>query len=209
VTAEAGPEGADVARRGGGGRGDKRVEVVVCASRPPTCENGFSGAPAQSGTGQILLGVLRQDGARLPAALARRRGIMVLIGATKRGFARVQLFQGRARKAKATKRLRLRLRVPGPARVVLRSAALTKGPTGSRSAPTAAPSCGARRSSPRPPDRAGDAPATVMDTGREDIIAGGEAFLERGDGPGSPPRSPWRAPRPWPRDARSSRASAS
>ena len=39
--------------------------------------------------------------------------------------ARVQLFQGRARKPKATKRVRLR--VPGPTRVVLKSARLLRG----------------------------------------------------------------------------------
>jgi hypothetical protein len=63
---------------------------------------------------------------RLSAALARRKGIVVLIGATKGGLARVQLFQGRGRKPKATKRVRLR--VPGPVRVVLRSSKLRKGP---------------------------------------------------------------------------------
>ena len=63
---------------------------------------------------------------RLSAALARRKGIVVLIGATKTGVARFQLFQGRAKRPKASKRVRLR--VPGPTRVVLRSAALAKGP---------------------------------------------------------------------------------
>jgi hypothetical protein len=63
---------------------------------------------------------------RLSAKVARRRGIVVLIGANKAGTARVQLFQGRAKKPKASKRVRLR--VPGPTRVVLKSAALRKGP---------------------------------------------------------------------------------
>jgi hypothetical protein len=62
---------------------------------------------------------------RLSAALARRRGIVVLIGATKPGVARVQLFQGRGKKPKATRRVRLR--APGPVKVVLRSARLTTG----------------------------------------------------------------------------------
>jgi hemin uptake protein HemP len=38
----------------------------------------------------------------------------------------VQLFQGRAKKPKAAKRVRLK--VPGPIRVVLRSRKLVKGP---------------------------------------------------------------------------------
>ena len=63
---------------------------------------------------------------RLSARIARRRGIVVLIGANKGGTARVQLFQGRGKRAKATKRVRLR--VPGPIKVVLKSAALKKGP---------------------------------------------------------------------------------
>jgi len=63
---------------------------------------------------------------RLSATIARRRGIVVLIGANKAGPARVQLFQGRAKKPKAAKRVRLK--VPGPTRVVLRSRKLVKGP---------------------------------------------------------------------------------
>jgi hypothetical protein len=63
---------------------------------------------------------------RLSARVARRRGIVLLIGATKAGPARVQLFQGRAKKPKASKRVRLR--VPGPVKVVLKSAKLRKGP---------------------------------------------------------------------------------
>ena len=57
---------------------------------------------------------------RLSAKIARRRGVVVLIGANKAGTARVQLFQGRARAPKASKRVRLR--VPGPIKVVLKSA---------------------------------------------------------------------------------------
>jgi hypothetical protein len=63
---------------------------------------------------------------RLSAKTARRRGIVVLIGATKGGPARVQLFQGKGKRPKASKRVRLR--VPGPTKVVLRSSKLRKGP---------------------------------------------------------------------------------
>lgn len=63
---------------------------------------------------------------RLSARVARCKGIALLIGATREGVARVQLFQGRGPKPKASKRVRLR--VPGPTRVVLRSARLRKGP---------------------------------------------------------------------------------
>ncbi len=62
----------------------------------------------------------------LSAAQARARGIVVLIGANKPGTARVRLFQGRGTKPKATRGVRLR--VPGPARVVLKSRKLVKGP---------------------------------------------------------------------------------
>ena len=62
---------------------------------------------------------------RLSAKVARRRGIVVLIGATEPGPARVQLFQGHGRRPKAS--ARVRLKVPGPTRVVLKSAALRKG----------------------------------------------------------------------------------
>jgi hypothetical protein len=63
---------------------------------------------------------------RLSLAQARSKGIAVLLGASKAGFARVQLFQGNAKKPKASRRVRLR--VPGPVRVVLKSAKLKKGP---------------------------------------------------------------------------------
>jgi hypothetical protein len=65
---------------------------------------------------------------RLSARVARRRGIVVLIGATRTGPARVQIFQGRAKTPKVSKRVRLR--VPGPVKVVLKSAKLRKGPYG-------------------------------------------------------------------------------
>ncbi len=63
---------------------------------------------------------------RLSLAQARSRGIAVLIGASKATTARVRLFQGRSRAPKASKRVRLH--VPGPTKVVLRSAKLVRGP---------------------------------------------------------------------------------
>ena len=62
---------------------------------------------------------------KLSAVAARRKGIVVILGATKPALARVQLFQGAAAKPKASKRVRLK--VPGPTRVVLRSARLRNG----------------------------------------------------------------------------------
>ena len=62
----------------------------------------------------------------LSVRIARRRGIAVLIGATRAGTAQVRLFQGRGARPKATRGVRLR--VPGPARVVLKSRKLVKGP---------------------------------------------------------------------------------
>jgi hypothetical protein len=65
----------------------------------------------------------------LSVSAALKSGIAVLIGATKTGTARVQLFQGtgeKGKKPKATKSVRLR--VPGPTRVLLRSKKLKVGP---------------------------------------------------------------------------------
>ncbi len=62
---------------------------------------------------------------RLSARVARSRGIAVLIGASKPGRARVQLFQGLGKKPKVSKDVRLR--VPGPVRVILKSAQLKAG----------------------------------------------------------------------------------
>ena len=80
----------------------------------------------QAAVGAARLRLTRILPRRLSAKVARRRGIVVLIGANKAGTARVQLFQGRGKRAKAAKRVRLR--VPGPVKVVLRSGALRKGP---------------------------------------------------------------------------------
>ncbi len=66
---------------------------------------------------------------RLSVIAARRSGIAVLIGASKGGSARVQLFQGTGKKGKKPKASKtVRLRVPGPVRVVLRSSKLKVGP---------------------------------------------------------------------------------
>jgi hypothetical protein len=62
---------------------------------------------------------------RLRAAAARRKGIAVILGATEPAVARVRLFRGSATAPVAS--ARVRLRVPGPTRVVLRSARLRRG----------------------------------------------------------------------------------
>ena len=62
----------------------------------------------------------------LTATLVRSQGLAVVIGSNRRGVARVQLLQGRGRTPRAT--LTTRLRVPGPTRVVLRSAVVQPGP---------------------------------------------------------------------------------
>ncbi len=62
---------------------------------------------------------------RLRAAAARRKGIAVILGATEPAVARARLFQGRVTRPLAS--ARVRLRVPGPTRVVLRSARLRRG----------------------------------------------------------------------------------
>ena len=62
----------------------------------------------------------------LTATLVRSQGLPVIIGSNRRGVARVQLLHGRARRPRAT--LTTRLTVPGPTRVVLRSAVVQPGP---------------------------------------------------------------------------------
>jgi hypothetical protein len=59
------------------------------------------------------------------AALARTKGMTVLIGSTRAVRARVRLFQGRRKKAIISKLVRLR--APGPTKVKLKSARLRKG----------------------------------------------------------------------------------
>jgi hypothetical protein len=85
-----------------------------------------SGGPGAGGSAAARLRLSVILPRRLSARTARRRGVVVLIGATKPGPARVQLFQGRGTLPKASKRVRLRL--PGPVRVLLKSARLRKGP---------------------------------------------------------------------------------
>ena len=85
---------------------------------------GGAGGGAGGPAARLRLTVVLPRG--LSLTQARSRGVVVLLGASKAGFARVQLFQGKAKKAKASKRVRLR--VPGPVRVVLKSARLRKGP---------------------------------------------------------------------------------
>jgi hypothetical protein len=89
-------------------------------------------APAGPGGGTTGAGARLRLTTVLPRGLsvvaARRSGIAVLIGATKGGTARVQLFQGTGRKNRKPKASRgVRLRVPGPTRVVLKSTKLKKG----------------------------------------------------------------------------------
>ena len=62
----------------------------------------------------------------LTASLVRSQGLAVIIGSNRRGVARIQLFQGKGRKPRAS--LRVRVKVPGPTRVVLRSAVAVPGP---------------------------------------------------------------------------------
>ncbi len=100
-----------------------QIRTSVGTLRVLAAPPGAGGAGGGPGARLRLTTILPR---RLSAAIARRRGIVVLIGANKAGPARVQLFQGRAKKPKAAKRVRLK--VPGPTRVVLRSRKLVKGP---------------------------------------------------------------------------------
>jgi hypothetical protein len=81
---------------------------------------------AATGTGPVawlkLTTVLPRG---LSAAVACRKGIAELFGATVSGPARAQLFQGSGTKPKAPKRVPLR--VPGPVRVILKSGKLKRG----------------------------------------------------------------------------------
>ncbi len=84
-----------------------------------------SGTAAGSGRATARLRLTTILPRRLSARLARRRGVVVLIGATAAVRGRVQLFQGRAKRPKAVKRVRLR--APGPVKVVLKSKRLKRG----------------------------------------------------------------------------------
>ncbi len=113
-------------RRDADGQAGERPEPAP-ASAGSRCSGaatgGGAGTPARLPARLRLTTVLPRG---LSAAHARARGIVVLIGANTPGTARVRLFQGRGTKPKATRGVRLR--VPGPARVVLKSRKLVKGP---------------------------------------------------------------------------------
>jgi hypothetical protein len=104
------------------GQTRQSVGTLRVTAAPP----GTAGGAAAPGAGPRRLRVSAILPRRLSATLARRRGVVVLIGATKTGPATVALFQGRAKSAKAVRRVRLR--APGPVTVTLRSARLVKGP---------------------------------------------------------------------------------
>jgi hypothetical protein len=88
---------------------------------------GGGGGTTGGGTVKLKLTTVLPRG--LSVVAARRSGIAVLIGANKGGTARVQLFQGTGKKNKRPKASKsVRLRVPGPTRVVLKSAKLKVGP---------------------------------------------------------------------------------
>ena len=101
-----------------------QTRTSVGTLRVTGAPGGAAGGAAPGGAARLRLTTILPR--RLSARIARQRGIVLLIGATKGAVARVQLFQGRAKKPKAAKRVRLK--VPGPTRVVLRSRKLVKGP---------------------------------------------------------------------------------
>jgi hypothetical protein len=102
----------------GNGQARSATAKLTVRQAPAAAAGGATGAAARLRLRTVLPH-------RLSARLARRRGIAVLIGATERVTARVRLFQGRPRTPKASKRVRLK--VPGPVKVVLRSAAFRTG----------------------------------------------------------------------------------
>lgn len=92
-----------------------------------TVTGGGGGTTGGGASARLKLTTVLPRGLSVAAAL--KSGIAVLIGATKSGTARVQLFQGTGRKNRKPKASKgVRLRVPGPVRVVLRSQKLKKGP---------------------------------------------------------------------------------
>ena len=87
---------------------------------------GGGGTTGGGTTGKLKLTTLLPKG--LSAETARESGIAVLIGATKAGQARVQLFQGSGRKNRKPKASKgVRLKVPGPIQVILTSQKLHEG----------------------------------------------------------------------------------
>lgn len=81
------------------------------------------GGGAAGGAGKARLRLILAH--HLSAARARKKGIVLLIGSTKRVRVKVQLFEGRGHTALVTRLVRLN--VPGPTKVVLTSARFTKG----------------------------------------------------------------------------------
>jgi hypothetical protein len=122
ATARPGSYDVRLTARLGNGQTRSATGSLTVRAAPPGPPGGGGVAPAATARLKVTAILPR----RLSAALARRRGIAVLIGASKAGPARVQLFQGRAGRPTAAKRVRLR--APGPIKVVLRSARLRKGP---------------------------------------------------------------------------------
>lgn len=105
--------------------GQVRTATATLTVREAPAGAGAGGAGPAAGPAAARLRVTTILPRRLSAAAARRRGIVVLIGSSRAGPARVRLFQGPARRPRAAKAVRLK--APGPVRVVLRSAALTRG----------------------------------------------------------------------------------
>ena len=126
VPAGARPGSYDVTLTARLGNGQTRSATASLTVRPapPGAAAGAAGGAATGTAARLRLTTILPH--RLSAKVARRRGIVVLIGASEGVTARVRLFQGRARKPKASKQVRLR--APGPTRVVLKSAKLRKGP---------------------------------------------------------------------------------
>jgi hypothetical protein len=111
------------ARLGNGQTRTAASDLTVRAAPPGAAGGGAGGNAAAGSAARLRLTTILPR--RLSAKIARRRGVVVLIGATEAAVARVQLLQGRATTPKASKRVRLK--VPGPTRVVLRSRALRAG----------------------------------------------------------------------------------
>ena len=124
VPAGARPGSYDVTLTARLGNGQMRSATAKLTVREAPAGGGAAGGAATGTAARLRLTTILPH--RLSARVARRRGIVVLIGATEGVSARVRLFQGRARKPKASKQVRLR--APGPTRVVLKSAKLRKGP---------------------------------------------------------------------------------
>jgi hypothetical protein len=123
VPAGARPGTYDVTLTARLGNGQARSATAKLTVRQAPAGGGAAGGAATGTAARLRLTTILPH--RLSARVARRKGILVLIGATRGGPARVLLFQGRSKAPKASKRVRLR--VPGPVKVVLKSAALRKG----------------------------------------------------------------------------------